>query len=220
MFQAKQLIEFNRERINRSSNIIETDNDKHIKEIITQIELTTGWEYIGDCFILRTNFKYYRARADITFDIYKVERNNSHYTSVNGNNQELSFIEKNELLLQKLETYQKNQITFDYNPSKEIMKFQEKMLKEEASTFIKVYSYPGIYNLVYFLNRITNSNNIENEYQELLKREDDLGYIEQVLKWSNLYTGKGKLLYKKHYLEIDSKLPSQNKKAYVIKLPK
>ena len=106
MFQATQLIEFIKK--NQNTSINEANEYKCLNQIINYIELNSGWEYINDSFIFRTNFKYDRDKNDITFDIYKVERRKNLYICT-SNPIELSFLEENQFLIRILENLQQKQ---------------------------------------------------------------------------------------------------------------
>lgn len=217
MFQATQLIEFIKK--NQNTSINEANEYKCLNQIINYIELNTGWEYINNSFIFRTNFKYDREKKDITFDIYKVERKNNLYTSHSNNPIELAFLKDNQFLLDRLENLQQKQFSFfkeQNNDEEKIMGIEEEMIKKEAHAFSIVYSYIGIYNLVAILNRLMKSNNIEGFYQKLKKEEDDEGYIEQVVKWAKLYTSKGKALYEIYKKEQENNMIVPKKKAKII----
>lgn len=220
MFQATQLIEFIKKNQNTSTN--EANEYKCLNLIINYIELNTGWEYINDSFIFRTNFKYDRDKNDITFDIYKVERKDNLYTSHNNNPIESAFLEDNQFLLRRLEKLQQKQFSFykeQNNDDEKIKGIEEEMIKKEAHDFSIVYSYIGIYKLVVILNRLMKSNNIEEFYQELKKEEDDEGYIEQVIKWAKLYTSKGKALYEIYKEEQENNMIVSKKKAKIMPFP-
>ena len=110
MFQATQLIEFIKK--NQNTSINEANEYKCLNQIINYIELNSGWEYINDSFIFRTNFKYDRDKNDITFDIYKVERKDNLYISHSDNPIELAFLKDNQFLLGRLENLQQKQFSF------------------------------------------------------------------------------------------------------------
>lgn len=223
MFQATQLIEFIKEqRKNQNTSINDVNEYKCLNIIINYIEENTGWEYINNSFILRTNFKYDREKKDITFDIYKVERRNNLYTSHSNNPIELSFLKENQFILRILENLQQKQSLFykDYNNREDkIIGLEEQKIQKDAHTFSMVYSYMGVYKLVVFLNNLMKSNNIEEFYQELKKQEDDEGYIEQVIKWANIYTSKGKALYEIYIKDLDNKMSINKNKIYILSNP-
>ena len=223
MFQATQLIEFIKEqRKNQNTSINDVNEYKCLNIIINYIAENTGWEYINNSFILRTNFKYDREKKDITFDIYKVERRNNLYTSHSNNPIELSFLKENQFILRILENLQQKQSLFykDYNNREDkIIGLEEIKIQKDAHTFSMVYSYMGVYKLVVFLNNLMKSNNIEEFYQELKKQEDDEGYIEQVIKWANIYTSKGKALYEIYIKDLDNKMSINKNKIYILSNP-
>ena len=216
MFQATQLIEFIKK--NQNTSINEDNKYNCLNQIINYIELNTGWEYINDSFVFRTNFKYDRDKNDITFDIYKVERKDNLYISHSDNPIELAFLKDNQFLLGRLENLQQKQFSFfkeQNNDKEKITGIEEEMIKKEAHAFSIVYSYIGIYNLVAILNGLMKSNNIEEFYQKL-KKEDDEGYIEQVINWAKLYTSKGKALYEIYKEEQENNKIVPKKKAKII----
>lgn len=219
MFQATQLIEFIKK--NQNTSINEANEYKCLNQIINYIELNSGWEYINDSFIFRTNFKYDRDKNDITFDIYKVERRKNLYICT-SNPIELSFLEENQFLIRILENLQQKQPSFfkeQNNDKEKITGIEEEMIKKEAHAFSIVYSYIGIYNLVAILNKLIKSNNVEEFYQELKKEEADEGYIEQVINWAKLYTGKGKALYEIYKEEQEKNMKVSKKNTYILSFP-
>lgn len=216
MFQATQLIEFIKK--NQNTSINEANEYKCLNQIINYIELNSGWEYINDSFIFRTNFKYDRDKNDITFDIYKVERRKNLYICT-SNPIELSFLEENQFLIRILENLQQKQPSFfkeQNNNEDKIIGLEEKKIKIAAHGFSMLYSNTGIYNLVVILNNLIKSNNVEEFYQELKKEEADEGYIEQVIYWAKLYTGKGKALYEIYKEEQDNNMKASKEKAKII----
>ena len=139
MFQATQLIEFIKEqRKNQNTSLNDVNDYKCLNIIINYIEENTGWEYINDSFILRTNFKYDREKKDITFDIYKVERRNNLYTSHSNNPIELSFLKENQFILRILENLQQKQSLFYKDNNK---RFKERVF----------YSIPMVLVLIPFI---------------------------------------------------------------------
>ena len=219
MFQATQLIEFIKK--NQNTSINEANEYKCLNQIINYIELNSGWEYINDSFIFRTNFKYDRDKNDITFDIYKVERRKNLYICT-SNPIELSFLEENQFLIRILENLQQKQPSFfkeQNNNEDKIIGLEEKKIKIAAHGFSMLYSNTGIYNLVVILNNLIKSNNVEEFYQELKKEEADEGYIEQVINWAKLYTGKGKALYEIYKEEQQKNMKVSKKNTYILSFP-
>lgn len=219
MFQATQLIEFIKK--NQNTSINEANEYKCLNQIINYIELNSGWEYINDSFIFRTNFKYDRDKNDITFDIYKVERRKNLYICT-SNPIELSFLEENQFLIRILENLQQKQPSFfkeQNNNEDKIIGLEEKKIKIAAHGFSMLYSNTGIYNLVVILNNLIKSNNVEEFYQELKKEEADEGYIEQVINWAKLYTGKGKALYEIYKEEQEKNMKVSKKNTYILSFP-
>ena len=219
MFQATQLIEFIKK--NQNTSINEANEYKCLNQIINYIELNSGWEYINDSFIFRTNFKYDRDKNDITFDIYKVERRKNLYICT-SNPIELSFLEENQFLIRILENLQQKQPSFfkeQNNNEDKIIGLEEKKIKIAAHGFSMLYSNTGIYNLVVILNNLIKSNNVEEFYQELKKEEADEGYIEQVINWAKLYTGKGKALYEIYKEDQEKNMKVSKKNTYILSFP-
>ena len=223
MFQATQLIEFIKEqRKNQNTSINDVNEYKCLNQIINYIELITGWEYINNSFIFRTNFKYDREKKDITFDIYKVERRKNLYICTSNNPIELSFLKENQFLLGILENLQQKQPSSykeQNNNEDKIIGLEEKKIKIEAHGFSMLYSYMGIYNLVVILNKLIKSNNAEEFYQELKKEEADKGYFEQVINWAKLYTGKGKALYEIYKKDQEKIMKASKKNTYILSFP-
>ena len=70
-----------------------------------------------------------------------------------------------------------------------------------------------------YVEDLIKSNNVEEFYQELKKEEADEGYIEQVINWAKLYTGKGKALYEIYKEEQEKNMKVSKKNTYILSFP-
>ena len=181
------------------------------KKLSEEIQNQSDWDFIGNWFLYRTNFRYDEKKQDIVFDLFIVSRSKDGYKSIHNNYFENEFIEKHQKQLFDLAYYQtcmygiykENEESIQQNildknwksstqyVSDSVFQGIQKYIEKRGELFLKKYSKQGIDTLVNTLNLLSYSDNKIETYKEIRKLFKDSEFEEELLYWLTVYLNGG-----------------------------